>query len=105
LSRSGGAARRLFPVDGLAVVLGQAAPHPVGLADGQGVLTALLDHRALLADRHRPVVPTAARRTALALGVEEGVRVGGAAEALVLPLPERGNRDGAFRHVTLLRGL
>jgi hypothetical protein len=84
----------LAGVDGLAVVLGEAAPDAVRLADGQRVRPALLQDGAGGADVAGGGVALAARGAALALRVEEQPRVGVAARALQLPLPDVSNRSG-----------
>src|SRR5690606_33311722 len=89
--------------DELALVLGEAAPHAVGLAHLEGVLAALLDDGALGTDRLGGFVASPAGATALTLGVEEEVRVGLAALALVLPLPEIHDRSGKPRELCHVR--
>src|SRR5690606_35099456 len=73
-------------------VLGQSAPHAVGLAYGKGLLEALLDDGARRAHGLRGLGATTACGTTLALGVEEQGRVGTSTCALVLPLPQVENR-------------
>src|SRR5690606_22252139 len=74
------------------LVLGQPAPHAVGLAHGKGLLEALLDDGARRAHGLRGLGTTTACGTTLALGVEEQGRVGTSTCALVLPLPQVENR-------------
>src|SRR6478752_626996 len=79
-------------VDGLALVLGHAAPDAVRLADGEGVASALGEHGTDGAHGLRRLVPVGPRGAALALGVEEGLGRPGAARALELPVPQVGVR-------------
>src|SRR4051794_36881558 len=95
--RHGHRAAALGGVDGLAVVLGQTAPHPVRLAHRECVLTALGHDGAGGADGLGCGIAVPARRPALALGVEEqrGVRL--TARAAQLPLPQIRHRSGKPR--------
>src|SRR5690606_38714424 len=88
--RTGSAGLRLvlLTVDLLALLLGEPAPHPVGLAHRQRVGPALLQDGAARAQRLGPLVPGDARGSALPLGVEEHVRARLAAQRLRLPLLE-----------------
>jgi hypothetical protein len=100
-------------VDQLAVVLAQAAPHAVRLANGERMPPAGLEHRAAGAHRAGGIVPAAGERntppppqkkktlvpaaascTALALGMEEQLRVDLPAGPLELPFPDIGYRTG-----------
>src|SRR3954449_3062324 len=82
--------------DDLAFGLGEPAPDPVGLVHGQGVRAALGQHRAARADLLRLGLPTGSGRAALPLGMEEHRAVHPTARATYLPIPDTGNREGAF---------
>jgi hypothetical protein len=75
-------------VVGLAFVLGHRAPDAVGLADPQGVLATLLEHRAREADLFGLGVAGPASRASLTLGVEEDLWVDLATRAVKLPFPQ-----------------
>src|SRR5689334_2996779 len=78
--------------DLVAFRLGEAAPHAVGLVDGEGVPPALLDHRAGAAHLFSARLAQHPGRTALVLGVEEVAAVHPAAGAAHLPVPDLGHR-------------
>jgi hypothetical protein len=68
-------------VDGFAVIFGQSAPNPVGLANLEGMGRALVDHGTSGADGLGGGLAGRAGRSALALGVEENSRILAAAGA------------------------
>ena len=81
-------------VDGLAVVLGKAAPNPVGLADLEGVGSTLAHHGALRADGLGRSLTGGPGRTPFALRMEEDAGVFATAGAFELPVPDVGIRAG-----------
>lgn len=78
-----GPAHQLF-----ALVLRQAAPHPVGLPHGQGVRRALGTYRAAHADLLGGGLAGTPGRAALALGMEEQGAVHASAGGEQLPVPQ-----------------
>src|SRR5699024_6361521 len=63
------------------------APDAVGLGEGERVLAARLQHRALGAQLLRPLLAGGAGMAAFAVGVEEHGRIDTAAQPPLLPFP------------------
>jgi hypothetical protein len=76
------------------LVLSHAAPDTEGFLRLQSVLTALLEHRALVADLLRARLPRRSRGTPFVVGVEEDSTVSSATQALHLPVPCLGHGLG-----------
>jgi hypothetical protein len=71
-----------------ALGLAQAAPDPVGLADGQCMGTALGDHRAAAAHLLGAHFTLSPGTSALTIGMEEHRRIDTTAKSLHLPIPD-----------------
>ena len=80
--------------DGLALGLAHAAPNAVGLRNAQGVLAALFEHGAGVADSLCAVLTLGACAAAFPVWVVEDLRCFATARAMQLPVPEIRVRTG-----------
>lgn len=85
---------RATTADQVPLVLGQPAPDSIDLVHGQGVGSALLDHRAAGTDLLRAPFSLQSGMSSFTLGVEEHRRIQTPAAAFALPVPEVGIRAG-----------
>ena len=75
--------------DCVALRFTEATPNAIGLAHAEGVVTALLNDRALAADGLGTVFTHGSSTATLAVRVEEDGRIGSTACAVKLPFPSR----------------
>ncbi|OBG80379.1 hypothetical protein A5699_11095 [Mycobacterium sp. E802] len=93
LEQSGATADAAFEQE-LTFGLAQPAPDAIRLTDGQGMSTALSDHRAAAAHLLGPHLPLRASASALTVGVEKYRRIDTTAKSLHLPIPDIRVRTG-----------